>query len=190
MKADVNEKPTRKTRPRKSPLAKSQLKELRGLLIEKRRSLLGDMAGIEDQAIGKNRQEGTGNLSNMPTHPADIGSDNYEQEFTLGLLESERALLQEIDEALERMGKGSFGLCAATGKPIGMARLRARPWAKYCIEYAKMLEKGLVRPPTAEELSEERSEEEEEEEPAEAQETEEGPEEEPDLELGEEVDED
>ncbi|MHC4983997.1 MAG: TraR/DksA family transcriptional regulator [Planctomycetota bacterium] len=143
-----------KRRVRKTPLTKTQLAEFRGLLLDKRRALLGDMAGIEGQAIGKNRQDGAGDLSNMPTHPADIGSDNYEQEFTLGLLESERALLTEIDEALERIKKRTYGLCIATGKPIGIARLRARPWAKYCIEYARMLEKGLVRPEEAEEQEE------------------------------------
>jgi RNA polymerase-binding transcription factor DksA len=82
----------------------------------------------------------------MPTHPADIGTDNFEQEFTLGLLESERQLLKEIDEALERIKNNTFGICLGTGKFIGKARLEARPWAKYCIDYAKQMEKGLVRP--------------------------------------------
>ena len=80
----------------------------------------------------------------MPTHPADIGTDNYEQEFTLGLLESERSLLLEIEEALERIDKGIFGICLGTGQPIRLARLRARPWAKYSIEYARQIEQGLV----------------------------------------------
>ncbi len=131
---------------RKSPLTKPQLKELRGSLVQKRKALLGDMAGIEDQAIGKGRQNGSGDLSNMPTHPADIGSDNYEQEFTLGLLESERALLQEINEAIERIDNGVYGVCLGTGQRIGIARLRARPWAKHCIGYARLVEKGLVQP--------------------------------------------
>jgi len=82
----------------------------------------------------------------MPTHPADVGSDTFEHEFSLGLLESERALLSEIDQALERIDKGAYGICLGTGKPIDLARLKARPWAKYCIEYARLIEKGLVRP--------------------------------------------
>jgi len=130
----------------KSPLSKAQLKEFEKLLLAKRRDLVGDMNGIEAQALRTNRQDGSGDLSNMPTHPADIGTDNYEQEFTLGLLESERSLLKEIDEALTRIKQGTFGVCVGTGKPISIARLRARPWAKYCIEYARMIEKGLVRP--------------------------------------------
>ena len=82
----------------------------------------------------------------MPTHLADLGTDNYEQEFTLGLLESEGILLKEIDEALERIERGTYGTCLGTDKPIGKARLRARPWAKYCIDYARMVEQGLIHP--------------------------------------------
>lgn len=130
----------------KSPLSKKQLQEFRELLLEKRKSLLGDMTGIQSTTLGRNLQESSGDLSNMPTHQADIGSDNFEYEFTLGLLESERSLLKEVNEALERIEDGTFGVCLGTGEPIGIARLRARPWCKYCIEYQKMIEKGLVRP--------------------------------------------
>ena len=125
------------------------------MLIEKRRALVGDMNGIQAEALGANRRQGAGDLSNMPTHPADIGTDNYEQEFSLGLLESERALLAEIDEALARIEDGTFGVCLGTGKPIAKARLKARPWAKYGIEYARLIEKGLVRPGEDDELSDE-----------------------------------
>ena len=128
----------------KSPLTRAQLNRYRKMLLEKRRALLGDMSGIAAGAFrGSN---GGGDLSSMPTHPADIGSDNYEQEFSLGLLESERALLEEIDDALVRIEDRTYGICVGTGKPIGVARLNARPWAKYGIEYARMVEQGLVRP--------------------------------------------
>lgn len=127
----------------KSPLTKKQLAQFRQKLLEKRRDLLGDMTAIEHTALGNGR-DGSGDL--MPTHPADLGSDNYEQEFTLGLLESERTLLKEIHEALERIDDGTYGICVGTAKPIGLPRLNARPWAKHCIEYARMVEKGLVRP--------------------------------------------
>ncbi len=133
-------------RRKKSPLTKPQLKEFRQMLLEKRRSLIGDMTGMQNEALGTTRQEGTGDLSLMPDHPANIASDNYEQEFMLGLLENERALLEQINKALERIDDGVYGICMGTGKRIGLTRLRARPWAEYCIEYARMVEKGLVRP--------------------------------------------
>lgn len=130
----------------KCPLSKAELLEFRQILLEKRRAIIGDMNGIEAEALHTNRQDGSGDLSNMPTHPADIGTDNFEQEFTLGLLESERTLLTEINAALDRIDGGTYGVCVGTGQPIGVARLRARPWAKYCIDYARKLEKGLIGP--------------------------------------------
>ena len=85
-------------------------------------------------------------MSHVPTHPADVGTDNYEQEFTLGLVESERLLLEEIDQSLRRIDEGTYGICIGTGNAINKARLKARPWAKHCIDYARLVEKGLVRP--------------------------------------------
>lgn len=114
----------------------------RDLLLKKRAELVGDVATLRDEALSKDK---SGNLSNMPIHMADLGSDNYEQEFTLGLIESERELLREIDEALERMEKGTYGVCAATGRPIGKARLKAKPWAKYCYEYVLEQERARTR---------------------------------------------
>lgn len=129
----------------KSPLKKKQLNEFRDLLLEKRRSLIGDMVGMTGGG-GRSMQESSGDLSNMPTHPADIGSDNFEHEFTLGLLESERKMLDEINEALQRIEDGTFGICMGTGEPIGLPRLKARPWCKYSIEYQRLIEKGLAQP--------------------------------------------
>jgi len=140
-------KKSRASRKAKSPLTAQQLRQFRKMLLEKRHDLIGDMNDVEAGALGVNRQEGSGDLSNMPTHPADIGTDSYEQEFSLGLLESERVLLGDINDALERIDRRSYGVCLGTGKPIARARLNARPWAKYGIEYARLIEKGLAVPP-------------------------------------------
>ncbi|MBA7640955.1 RNA polymerase-binding transcription factor DksA [subsurface metagenome] len=59
-------------------------------------------------------------------------------------MDSERKLLKEIDDALERIEQGIYSTCEATGKPVAKARLEAKPWARYCVEYARMLEQGLV----------------------------------------------
>jgi len=128
------EKPLPKTR-----LNDKQLAEFKQKLLEKRRMLTGDVRNLTLDAF---RRDGTGELSNMPIHMADIGSDNWEQEFTLGLIENEQQLVREIDNALARIEDRSYGVCVATGKHIGIARLRAKPWAKYCIEYARQQEIG------------------------------------------------
>ncbi len=130
-------------KPPKSPLSKKELEAFRQLLLAKRATLAGDVTNMTDEALRKNGQNGAGDLSNMPIHMADLGSDNFEQEFTLGLIESESALLREIDEALQRIEDRTYGICLGTGKPIGKARLKAQPWAKYCIDYARRLERGF-----------------------------------------------
>jgi DnaK suppressor protein len=133
--------PAKETRKEKAPsgLSKSDLQYFRNLLLEKRREILGDVGSMESEAF-----KGGSNLSNMPIHMADVGTDNFEQEFTLGLIESERQILREIQEALVRIEDGTFGICQGTGKPIPRVRLEAVPWAKYTIEYSRLLESGKI----------------------------------------------
>ena len=100
---------------------------------------------MTNEALRHNQPGGAENLSSMPIHMADIGSDNWEREFTLDLLASERQLLKEIDGALERIAKRTYGICEATHKPIRKQRLQAKPWARYCIEYARERELGGPR---------------------------------------------
>lgn len=125
-----------------SGLDKEELDGFYDTLMQKRAEILGDVTALKGDGLTGNRRDAAGDLSSMPLHPADVGSDNYEMEFTLGLIESERALLKEIEDALERIRNGTFGLCIATGKPIGKARLKARPWAKHSYEYALAQERG------------------------------------------------
>jgi DnaK suppressor protein len=129
----------------KSTLKSAELEYFRGLLIEKRRELLGDVDNMEREALRKNRFDASGDLSMMPIHMADIGTDNYEQEFTIGLIAGERETMKEIDEALARIADGTYGMCLGTHEPIPKARLRAKPWARYCIEYKRAQEEQSRR---------------------------------------------
>jgi RNA polymerase-binding protein DksA len=132
------------TRTKKSRLTSADTERFKQMLLEKRREILVNVNEIEDEALKKSRLDASGDLSSMPIHMADIGTDNYEQEFALGLMDSERKLLKEIDDALGRIERGVYGICEGTGKPIAKPRLVAQPWARYCVEYARMLEQGLV----------------------------------------------
>jgi len=123
---------------------KEELVRFRKILLIKRELLSGDVNTLQNEALRKNRQEATGDLSNMPIHMADIGSDNYEQEFALGLIQNEEVTLREIDEALKRIEDRSYGKCEDCGKKIPVARLKAKPHAKYCIECKRQEEKGLL----------------------------------------------
>lgn len=127
----------------KTYLSQADLQHFRQILLDKLKELCGDVTFIEDEALGKNRIDATGNLSTMPIHMADLGSDTFEQDFALGLMNSERKIVEEIIAALKRINDGTYGICEGTGKPVPKARLEASPWARYCIEYASKIEKGL-----------------------------------------------
>ncbi len=127
-----------------TPLTKEELAYFQKLLLEKRADIMGDVNSMESEALRSSRMDATGDLSSMPIHMADIGTDNFEQEFALGLVDSERRMLAEINHALMRIQEGTYGICLGTGKAIPKARLEANPWAKYCVEYAELLEKGTV----------------------------------------------
>jgi DnaK suppressor protein len=128
----------------KTRLSEAELEYFRQLLLEKRREILGNVSEIEGEALRKSRLDASGDLSSMPIHMADLGTDNFEQEFSLELMDSERRLLIEIVDALNRIQAGTYGICEGTGKPISKARLEAQPWARYSVEYAKMVEEGRV----------------------------------------------
>lgn len=144
-----HQKPVREkvssTRTKVKRLSASDLKRFKQMLLEKRAELLNNVFQIEDEALKKTHA--TGDLSSMPIHMADLGSDNYEQDFAIGLMDGERKLLHEIDEALARIEKKTYGICLGTGEPISIARLEAQPWAKYSVDFARKLEKGLVFEP-------------------------------------------
>ena len=131
--------------PRKrAGLSDEDLAIFRELLLEKRAELAGDVHNMRREALRRNDHNGEGESSAVRTHMADVGSDNWEQEFTLGLLDKDVALLREIDDALERIESGAYGRCLATERRITKQRLRAKPWAKYCIDYVRQVELGQV----------------------------------------------
>jgi DnaK suppressor protein len=132
-----------KMQKNRAGLTQKELEHFRSLLLEKRRELLGDVSSMEREAL----RSGNTNLSNLPLHMADTGTDAYEQEFTLGLVEKDRQLLREIQIALAKIQDGSYGVCEGTQKPISKPRLEAQPWAKYSIEHARALEKRMFRRP-------------------------------------------
>jgi RNA polymerase-binding protein DksA len=130
-----------KPKKNQAGLTPKELEHFRELLLAKRRELVGDMSSMEREAL---RSATGSNLSNLPLHMADMGTDNYEQEFTLGLVEKDRQLLREINQALAKIQDGRYGICEGTGKPISKPRLEAQPWARFSIEYARLMERGLV----------------------------------------------
>ncbi len=131
-----------KPKKNQAGLMSRELEHFRELLLDKRRELVGDMSHMEREAL---RSASGTNLSNLPMHMADMGTDNYEQEFKLGLVEKERHLLREINQALAKIQDGTYGMCEGTAKPINKVRLEAQPWARYSIDHARQMERGFIR---------------------------------------------
>lgn len=128
--------------PQKSKkLGKRELDKYRKILLEKRAELIGDISNMEEGALRTN----SGALSSLPQHMAEQGSDNYDQSISLDLAAVDRTLLREIDDALDRIEKGTYGLCELTGVRIDPDRLAELPWAKYTIEAARKLERNPPR---------------------------------------------
>jgi len=122
-------------------LTSSEIKEFQALLLAKRIEILGNVLSLEGETLRKQRSD----LSSLPIHMADMGTDNYEQSFSLELMDSERKVITEIDYALKRIEDGTYGICEVDGEPIPKQRLEAIPWARFCVKCAGLVEKGVVK---------------------------------------------
>jgi DnaK suppressor protein len=96
-----------------------------------------DRAQLKDEALQGNGGEASGGLSDVPLHPADLGSHSFEEELTLSLLGKEEQIIAEINAALERMDQGVYGCCEACQRKIPRERLRALPYARRCVACAR-----------------------------------------------------
>lgn len=122
-------------------MKKAESKVYKERLLMLRARLRGDVSQLADAALKKNRMEGASEISSMPIHMADLGSDNYEQEFTLSLMENEEGTLELIELALERIEDGTYGQCDECGIKIPKARLNAIPYAPLCVKCAGQMER-------------------------------------------------
>jgi RNA polymerase-binding protein DksA len=111
------------------------LESYKDLLIQLRREMSGDIHSLEADAFSTDGDR----LS--VDNPADIGSESFAQEFSLELLQRDEATLVEIDEALERMKLGTFGLCEGCEEPIPKARLSAMPHTRFCVDCQRKSER-------------------------------------------------
>jgi len=120
----------------KTKLTAKQLRGFRDKLLKYRAQLLVDLGALEKEALDINADS-----SHMPIHMADVGSDAYDQDLKLGMAASERKRIRDIEDALVRIKKKTYGVCHLTGSVIPDARLRAKPWAKYTRESAEKMER-------------------------------------------------
>jgi len=117
-------------------MTKKQRELLKKKLLEKRRALVA--AYITNKNYGRDTEDGD------TQDIADKASNAYTKEFLYSLSNSDRQILQMVDEALARMKKGTFGICVECGEKMIPKRLEAVPWARHCISCQEREEKGLL----------------------------------------------
>lgn len=117
------------------------VREFQDLLLDRSRVLQSDLAGLESETTGQGA-EGAGAHSLAPGQMAELASDASEKAVMYGRMESESGELGEVREALERLEKGSFGLCDSCSVAIPLERLRAIPYARLCVSCKSVEEMG------------------------------------------------
>lgn len=106
-------------------------------LIALRARLRGEVEHLADAGLNIS----SGGLSSLPIHLADMGSETYEQDLAISLMESGSEVLEQVEEALDRIKEGTYAICVECGSKIGRARMDALPYTAVCIECASRLER-------------------------------------------------
>jgi RNA polymerase-binding protein DksA len=125
----------------KKKFTKSDLKDFKKIVLKKKEEMLNDLRHISDDTLRKSQKEASGDISGYTYHMADVATDNYDREFSLGLASGERKSLYELDDALKRIEDGTFGICDDCKSSITKIRLKAVPSARLCIKCQQKREK-------------------------------------------------
>lgn len=113
---------------------KKDLKIFRELLLNVKVKLLEQVLAVEKENLRTSQKDASGDLSSYSIHMADMATDSYDREFSLSRASVEQKAIYEIDEALKRAEEGDYGLCMSCGGIIARNRLKAVPYAKFCIK--------------------------------------------------------
>ena len=122
-------------------LNKKELAEFKKLVIKKNNEVVDEIKHISEDTLKKSQKEASGDISGYAYHMADVATDSYDREFSLGLASNERKFLYELDDALKKIEDGTFGICEVCKVLISKTRLRAVPYARLCVKCQEKKEK-------------------------------------------------
>jgi RNA polymerase-binding protein DksA len=112
---------------------KTELNHFKKILLAKREEILHNLGKLKEQEMTSTVKDAAGENSAYSFHMADVGTDNMEREKAFFFATQEGRFLYHIEQAIERIEKGTYGLCHECSKPIGKERLEAVPHARLCI---------------------------------------------------------
>lgn len=130
-----------RSNPKARKIGKKQLREYKKLLLEEKDRIAGEIQHIAYENLNKSQKDASGDISGYTYHMADVATDNYDREFSLGIATSEREILYDINEALKRIEDNVYGTCLECDKPVTKKRLKAVPHTKYCIKCQSTIER-------------------------------------------------
>ena len=105
---------------------------MKRLLIERRQETMGDLKYYRQSTIDSSDREGVHENTTYASHPADQGTDAQEREKAFMFAQREGAYMQQLEDALQRLEQGVYGICTSCGGKISVERLKAVPTAKEC----------------------------------------------------------
>ena len=129
-------------KPKIKKLPKTVLRKYKELLVKERGIVDGGLSHIAETTLNKSQRDSSGDLSGYAYHMADMASDDYERDFSLGRATDEQKMLYMIDEAMKRIKDGTYGSCLQCGKSISPRRLAALPYSELCINCQKSNDEG------------------------------------------------
>ena len=112
---------------------KEEVELFKKRLLSLRGKITGNVNSLQNEAFKSSGKDSSGDLSNMPLHLADVGTDNFERDLNIELIENAEEGLRNIDIALEKLENKTYGQCESCDKMIIKTRLLALPFVKNCI---------------------------------------------------------
>lgn len=125
----------------KKKLNKKELAGFKKIVLKRKDEILEGIQHISEDTLKKSQKEASGDISGYTYHMADVATDTYDREFSLGLASNERKLLYELDDALKKIEDGSYGFCEECKLAITKTRLKAVPYARLCVKCQEKKEK-------------------------------------------------
>lgn len=126
----------------KKKFTKKELLEFKKLILKRKEQVLEDIKHISEDTLKKSQKDASGDISGYTYHMADVATDNYDREFSLGLASNDRQFLYELDDALKKIDEGIYGICEGCKSLITKTRLKAIPYARFCVKCQEKKEKG------------------------------------------------
>lgn len=125
----------------KKKFNKKELAEFKKIILKRKEEVLDEIKHISEDTLKKSQKDASGDISGYTYHMADVATDTYDREFSLGLASNEREALYELDDALKKIDEGAFGICEGCKSLISKVRLRAVPYARLCVKCQQKKEK-------------------------------------------------